>query len=110
MQYIQYISKIKEFTRAERTGDCKGHLVVMGKILNLFATTGHINYTKSARLYLQKMVELETDYPWLYQQFSNKGFNCVRRTDKFWAGLWTDLVTEQTMMRSLNSLVGLTRG
>ena len=90
VQYIQYLSKVKEFTRAERTGDWKEHLVAMGKMLNLFATTGHINYAKSARLYLQKMAELETEYPWLYQQFSNKGFHCVRQTDKFWAGLWTD--------------------
>ena len=63
-------------------------------MLNLFAAAGHYNYAKSARIYLQMMVDLEHDYPWLYHQFSVKGFHCVRRTDKFWAGLWTDLVIE----------------
>ena len=55
------------------------------------------------------MINFEKDFPWLYQQFEEKGFHCVRRTDKFWAGLWTDLTIEQTMMRSIKSL-GLTRG
>ena len=32
------------------------------------------------------------------------------QTDEFWAGLWTDLVIEQTMMCSFKSLGGLTRG
>ena len=45
-----------------------------------------------------------------FKQFSDHGFHCVRRTDKFGAGLWTDLVIEQTMMRSIKSLGGLTRG
>ena len=110
VQYIQFISKIKEFTRAERIGDWKGYLAGMGKMLNLFAATGHINYAKSTRLYRQKMTELETEYSCLYQQFSKKGFHCFRRTDKLRAGLWTDLVIEQTMMRSLKILGWLTRG
>lgn len=56
------------------------------------------------------MEELETECPWLYQRFSHKDFHCVRGIDKFWTGLWTDLIIEQTMMRSLKSLGGLTRG
>ena len=79
-------------------------------MLNIFAAAGHYNYAKSARTYLQMMVDLEHDYPWLYHQFSVKGFHCVRRTDKFWAGLWTDLVIEQTLMRSIKIIGGLTRG
>lgn len=77
---------MKEFTIAERIGDWKGHSVAMEKMLHLFAPTGHINYVKSARLYLQRVAELETEYEtrnlklenWLYQQFTNKGFYCVR--------------------------------
>ena len=33
---------------------------------DLFAATGHINYAKSARLYLQTMKDLPKQYPWLY--------------------------------------------
>ena len=79
-------------------------------MLNLFATTGHINYAKSSRLYLQLMRELPNNHPWLYGCFIKQGFHTVRRTDRYWAGLWTDLVIEQVMMRSIKSRGGLTRG
>ena len=38
------------------------------------------------------------------------GFHSVRRTDKVWADLWSDLVIEQLMMRSIKNGGGLTRG
>ena len=40
-------------------------------MLNLFAATGHINYAKSACLYLQEMRKLPETHPWLYAQFIN---------------------------------------
>ena len=79
-------------------------------MLNLFAATGHINYAKSARLYLPFMLELPKDFPWLHEMFINQGFHAVRRSSRYWAGLWTDLVIEQVMMRSIKSRGGLTRG
>ena len=79
-------------------------------MLNLYAATGHINYAKSVRLYLQMMINLKHDYPWLHAQSTEHGYHSVRQTSKYWASLWTDLVTEQTMMRSVKSIGGLTRG
>ena len=38
------------------------------------------------------------------------GFHVIRRSNHFWAGLSSDLVIEQTLMRSLKSTGGLTRG
>ena len=58
---------LKIFIRAERIGDWNLHLIAIGKMLNLFAATGHIDYAKSSRLYLQLMMQLPSDYPWLYQ-------------------------------------------
>ena len=58
-------------------------LGAIGKMLNLFAATRNKNYTKNDKLYLQKMAELKAECPWVYQQFANKGFHCVRRKDKF---------------------------
>jgi len=55
------------------------------------------------------MRELPQSSPWLYEQFSN-GHHSVRKSDRFWAGLSTDLVIEQDMMRSIKSKGGLTRG
>ena len=109
LQYMNYVSIIKEFVHAETSGNWQTHLTAMGKLLNFLAVTGHINYPKSGRLYLQRLLDLEINYPWSYHQFNEKGFHCIRRRDKFWAGLWTDLVIEQTMMRSIKSLGGLTK-
>ncbi len=90
-------------------GNWNLHLVAIEKMFNLFAATGHSNYAKSSRLYLQLMRELPTDYPWLYHCFAEQGFHTVRRSSRLWAGLWTDLTIEQVMMRSLKSHGGLTR-
>ena len=81
------------------------------KMLNLFAATGHINYAKSERLYLQLMqFDLPSEHPWLHECFISEGFHTVRRSNRYWGGLWTDLVIKQVMMRSIKSRGGLTRG
>lgn len=110
LQYIEYVETLKLFIWSERTANWHLHLVAVGKMLNLFAATGHINYAKSSRLYLQQMHNLPTDHPSLYQCFEQQGFHAVRRSSRYWAGLWTDLVIEQMMMRSIKSRGGLTRG
>ena len=55
------------------------------------------------------MLNLQTTHPWLYHKFS-EGLFVVRRSDRFWPGLWPDLTIEQVMMRALKSRGGLTRG
>ena len=79
-------------------------------MLNFFAATGHVNYAKSARMYLQMMLQLPVKYSDLYERFSTEGYYTARRSDRFWVGLWTDLTIEQCMMRSIKSQGRLTRG
>ena len=79
-------------------------------MLNLFAATGHIHYAKSGRLYLQQMLELSSKHPEIHEQFVSFGHHVIRRTDKYWSGIWSDLVIEQVLMRSIKSVGGLTRG
>ena len=55
------------------------------------------------------MVALQVTHPVLHQQFES-GSHSIRRSNRFWAGLSTDLVIEQTMMRSIKTRGGLTRG
>ena len=107
--YLKYISTIKKFIVAERTSNWPLHLEATKEMLTLFAATGHINYAKSARLYLQQMMVLHERYPWLHQKFQ-QGFHAVRRSERYWAGLWSDLTIEQTLMRSIKTRGGLTRG
>ena len=50
--------------------------------------------------YLQEMLELENRHPDVYLKFVN-GRHVVRESNKFWTGLSSDLVIEQTLMCSL---------
>jgi hypothetical protein len=110
ISYMDYVNVVKLFIRAERTGDWNTHLIAVNSMLNLFAATGHYNYAKCGRLYLQFMQQLPETNPWLYEQFIKNGHHTVRRSNRHWAGLSTDLVIEQVMMRSIKSRGGLTRG
>ena len=109
IQYLEYIDLVKQFICAERTSNWHLHLHTVTKMVNLFAATGHINYGRCTRLYLQEMMELPEKHPWLNQQFL-EGNHAIRRSNRFWAGLWSDLVIEQTLMLSIKSSGDLTRG
>ena len=104
-----YIEIIKDFICCERLGMWDGHLNAVTALLNLFAATCHIHYAKSARLYVQEMRKLPSTHPWLHQKCV-EGYYTVRRSERLWVGLWTDIVIEQVLMRSLKSRGGLTRG
>ena len=78
-------------------------------MLPFFAAAGQNLYTKSAHIYLQTMRALKDDHPDVYEKFQ-EGHHVVRRTDRYWAGLSTDLTIEQVLMRSIKTSGGLTRG
>ena len=79
------------------------------KMLPYFAASGHNLYTKSAYVYLQNMACLEDDHPDVYHSFL-EGHHVIRRSNRYWAGLSTDFIIEQVLMRSVKSRGGLTRG
>ena len=110
LQYLSHIETIRMFIRAERLSDWSLHELATSRMLNLFAATGHHNYAKCGRLYLQMIQELPETHPWLYEQFAVNGCHTVHRSDRPWTGIWTDLSIEQILMRSLKSRGGLTRG
>ena len=93
IQYMKMVDILKRFLRAERTGDWSLHLSSLQEMLPYFTAAGHNLYTKTIYVYLQQMVTLQTDHPDIYALFLN-GLHVVRRTDRFWAGLSTDLVIE----------------
>ena len=110
IQYIHCIDIVNLFIAAERTGNWQNHLAATLQMLNLFAATGHINYAKSAMLYLQMMHNLPSTFPDLHEHFTHNGYHVVRRSDRYWNGIWTDLSIEQVLMRSLKTRGGLTHG
>ena len=95
--------------KADRTGSWLMHLQAVSNCLPVFAAAGHFNYLQSAHYYLQQMSDLEETHPDVHQKFLD-GFHIVRRSNQCWAGLSSDLVIEQMLMRSLKSIGGLTHG
>ncbi|XP_073243634.1 uncharacterized protein [Porites lutea] len=103
------VDTLKLFIKAERTGNWMLHLKALHEMLPYFAAAGHTLYTKSAYIYCQKMPDLPNTHPQVNRSFLN-GLHVVRRSDRFWAGLSTDLIIEQVLMRSVKTTGGLTRG
>lgn len=64
---------------------------------------------KSAYLYLQLVCDLHKTHPDVHKSFQD-GLHVVRKSDRYWSRLSTDLVIEQVLMRSLKTSGGLTRG
>ncbi|CAC5413385.1 unnamed protein product [Mytilus coruscus] len=109
IQYMDMINIMKLFIKAERTGDWFLHLHAIQEMLPFFSATGHNLYLKSAYCYLQQMQTLETEYPDMYSKFC-VGYHVVRRSNRYWTGISTDLAIEQTLMRSVKTSGGMKRG
>ena len=60
LQYLQYVAVLKLFLRAERTADWQLHLASIRRMVHLFAATGHNNYAKCARLYIELMTYISS--------------------------------------------------
>lgn len=105
------ITLVKQFIEAERMGNWQLHLDTIQKMLPYCHASGHFFYANSAQLYLQDMLRLEekmtTDE---YEKFTTKGYFTIRRSDKFWSGISSDMTIEQTLMRTMKSFDGLTQG
>ena len=109
LQYMDMIGILRQFIKAERTGNWKLHLNAVQNMLPYLAAAGHSLYTKSSYIYLQQMLELEEQQPHVHAAFVS-GHHVIRRSDRYWAGLSSDLVIEQTLMRTMKTTGGLTRG
>ena len=85
------------------------HLDAILEALPTFAAGGNSNNLKSPYRYIHKMKYLEKQNMKVFHEFMN-GFHVIRRTNQYWAGLGSDMVIEQNLMRSLKSTGGLTHG
>ncbi len=94
LEYMKMVDILRKFIKGERTGNWKMHLQAVYEMLPYFAAAGHNQYAKSAYVYLQTMQNLETSHPSVYKKFLD-GLHVVRRSDRFWGGLSTDLIIEQ---------------
>lgn len=109
LQYMEMVDILRTFIKAEPTANWELYLQTVSEMLPYLAASEHNLYIKCARLYLQSMSNLQNKHPDVYRDFVS-GFHVVRRSDRLWAGLSTDLIIEQVLMRSLKTSGGLTRG
>ncbi|CAC5414182.1 unnamed protein product [Mytilus coruscus] len=109
LQYSEIVQVIRQFIKAERTGNWPLHFQSIQAMLPFFAASGHNLYTKTAYVYLMTMQSLDEDHPDVYASFIN-GNHVIRRSNRYWAGISSDLFIEQVLMRGMNTASGLTRG
>ena len=109
LQYLDMVSILKRFIKAEQMANWKLRLQTVQDMLPYFGASGQSLYAKSAYVYLQIMLRLPETHPDAHRKFM-EGYHVVRRSDRFWAGLSTDLIIEQVLMRSIKTHGGLTRG
>lgn len=111
LQYFDLVTVALHFIEAERMGNWKLHLDCVRTMLPIFYATGHIQYAKSCQLYLQDMDSLHLKMPHSeYQKFTADGYFTIRRSEKYWSGVWSDMTIEQTLMKNMKSIGGITHG
>lgn len=109
VQYFEMVTIALDFVRAERLGLFQEHLDAVRRMLPYFHASGRFLYAKSTHLYLQDILKLEeTMDEQTYENFRN-GFFIVKRTEKYNSGTWTDMVIEQSLMKSMKT-EGVSRG
>lgn len=115
VQYFGMITIIKKFIQVERSGDWLLHLNSMQRMIPYFRASRHFLYAKSGHIYLQDMLYLtkkakENPLDYELRQFTKEGFFTIRRSDKFWCEISSEMTIEQYLMRQIKSTGGLIHG
>jgi len=97
MMFMNMVSIMRVFIRGERTGSWDLHLKASESRLPYFASAGHNNYTRCARLYLQSCSAM---CECMQKAMSRGLFTIHRNSSLFWSGTWTDMAIEQSLMRA----------
>lgn len=111
VQYLNLVAIGFTFLDSERVGDWQGHLSSVKQMVPIFHASVHLHYAKATVIYLQEMnlwkEKMTADE---FKRFTEEGHFTVRRTDKFRSGTWSDMIIEQTVIKSMKSQGGLTNG
>lgn len=76
-----------------------------------FHAAGHLHYAKAAHMYIMEMERMEKNLsPNEYDKFAKQGQFSIKRTENPCTGTWSDKVIEETLMRSMKTSGGITRG
>lgn len=110
MRCWEMISIVKDFIWAKRSGIFDLHLAFIQRMIAYFYASGQFLYPKFAHLYLQDIRKLKETIndDCEFARFTTDGFFMIRRTQKFWSGVWPDMMIKQVLMRSIKTPVRLT--
>ena len=86
LMYVDMVSILKRFIKAERAGKWIEHLTEIQHMLPYIVAAKHTNYMSCLPLYLKEMRDLEEKHPAVYNNFITGRFT----------GIWTDMALEQT--------------
>ena len=81
LQYLDMVSVLQRFIKAERMANWKLHIQTVQGMLPYFAASGHSLYEKSAYVYLQIMLRLPETHPDAHRKFK-EGYHVVRRSGR----------------------------
>ena len=82
LHYLDMVSILQRFIKAERMANWKLHLQTVQDMLPYFAASGHSLYAKSLYVYLQIMLRLPETHPDARRKFM-EGYHVARRSDCF---------------------------
>lgn len=95
LMYVDMVSILKRFIKAERAGKWLDHLAEIQHMLPYIVAATYTNYISCLPLYLKEMRDLEEKHPAVYNNFI-RGHFTVHRTEGRFNGVWIDIVLEQT--------------
>lgn len=109
--YFKLVTLMQQFIDAERSGNFQLHLQTVISMIPIFFASGHHLYGKACLLYVEQMLNLKEKMDIIeYDKFCKQGFFTIRRSNRFWCGIWSDLCIEQVLMRAMKCCGGLTHG
>ena len=110
MNYMEMVSILFYFIRAEREGNWELHLVSFARMLPWFALYNHTNYARWGPVYLADMRQLATSTPEVYEHLQD-GMLSVKRTDSKFSRVSVDQALEHVnkVSKVSGGIVGITR-
>lgn len=106
-QLHDYVQVIRDFIRAERLSNAKLSMQSTAAMLPTMMAAGHTEYGKALRFALQKFIEYDGQIKAFYLTQND---HTVKYSTDEWAGVWSDMSIEQTLMRYCKSQGGLSGG
>ncbi len=94
LEYLEIVSTLPQFIRAERVGDWVLHLQTFMDMLAYMAAYDYVNYTRSGDIYLIDMMQQEQTAPEVYEEHMADLFGVTFPEGKF-NQVSTDLAMER---------------